>query len=589
MFAGRCSRIAPIKPLEYSKTGKYTYFSVSTNKSGIQCVNVSGNEILNGFEYYMKSSSMNEGKKKVVKNDKGEIVPEKCDKCGGDVVLQIHGEPVYVCKDCGKYFGTMPFTLKEEKLNESFEDIMDIYEDYQIYDLLSEFETDKKNGVTVKQWNLIPSQQYHTLLKRYMASPEMARIPYNIVYNWFMNIIVPNAISIEYITELAGHTQYFPKEDVSDYFGTDINGYKDGSEYLDSIGFYDWCKLPDGSDAWSDYGLEPLFKIINEYTPNSSAEEILVLINRCLDVVHCRGDLSSAFIQGGKKSCDYISNLKESIDYKKWLEQLKQRRDPDNIEENIENEISPEDVDLSSFNIKRRLNPKFWVDGHLDSRIRLKLMDISDDFIEYLGIEPNIVEDVIMTGSLANFNWSEEFSDIDLHVLLDYSDVDENTEFVKQYFMSQKNAWNNEHSDINIFGFPVEVYVQDINEKHDSSGVYSLNRDKWLIEPDREVLATSKVNKKFIKDKVSDYTNKIDKLGYLYKKAKTDEYKLEKISDKANKLWDEIKTERKKGFEISGGKEINSLNIIFKTLRRNGYLDKLYQIKTKIYDKLMSF
>lgn len=735
MFAGRCSRIAPIKPLEYSRTGKYTYFQVNTNGSGIQCVNVSGNEILTGMEYYMKTSSMSEGRKKVVKNDKGEIVPEKCDKCGGDVVVQIHGEPVYICKDCGKYFGTMPFSLKEGKLNESFEDIYDIYEDYQIYDLLSEFEEDKRNGITVKQWNLIPAQQYHTLLKRYMASPEMARIPYNVVYNWFMTV-VKNAVSIEYITQLAGHTQFFPVDDVMDYFGEELNGYEDGSEYLESIGFYDWCKLPDGTDAWSDYGLKPLFEIINEYKPNASAEEILILINRCLDVVHWRGDLSSAFIQGGKKSCDYISNLKESIDYKKWLRQLKKRRDPDNIEENIEiedkwngegekleplkrlsrvpeflyhcsytknresilkngiyasvgdeykdwwnykgpngeipdddeleylvflssrpyawadnypidemdiykidtkqldrhcfyfdpdkfmalkgsvcytlnippsaielfdtvyrhksikenieNEIAPEDVDLSSFNIKKRLNPKFWSDGHLDSRIRLKLMDISNDFIEYLGIEPNIVEDVLMTGSLANFNWSEEFSDIDLHILLDYSDVDENTEFVKQYFMSQKNSWNNEHGDITIFGFPVEVYVQDINEKHDSSGVYSLDRDKWLIEPDRNILATSKVNKKLIKDKVSDYTNKIDKLVYLYGKAKDDEYKLGKIAEKANVLWDEIKNSRKKGFEISNGKEINNFNIIFKTLRRFGYLDKLYQLKTKTYNKLNS-
>ena len=59
--------------------------------------------------------------KKIIKNDKGEKVPEKCDKCGGDVVLQIHGEPVYVCKDCGKYFGTMPFP---KNLNENINNIV---------------------------------------------------------------------------------------------------------------------------------------------------------------------------------------------------------------------------------------------------------------------------------------------------------------------------------------------------------------------------------------------------------------------------------------------------------------------------------
>ena len=350
----------------YPDWGEKMHFFTNMNDFNYQRNEIPRQKIYSIYSNQLKG--MFEGRKKVIKNDKGEIVPEKCDKCGGKVVVQIHGEPVYVCKDCGKYFGTMPFTLKE----------------------------------------------------------------------------------------------------------------------------------------------------------------------------------------------------------------------------NIELEISPENVDLSSFSIKKKLNPKFWVDEHLDSRIRLKLLDISDDFIEYLGIDPNLVKDIIMTGSLANYNWNEKYSDIDLHVLLDYSDVDENVEFVKQYFMAQKTAWNNEHKDLKIFGFPIEVYVQDINEKHDSSGVYSLDRDKWLREPDRDILATSKVNKSYIKDKVSEYTDKIDKLVYLYKKSKNDEYKLNKVSEKANALWDKIKNSRKIGFEKSGGKEVNNNNIIYKSLRRLGYLDKLYNLKTKTYDKLNS-
>ena len=193
-----------------------------------------------------------------------------------------------------------------------------------------------------------------------------------------------------------------------------------------------------------------------------------------------------------------------------------------------------------------------------------------------------------MTGSLANFNWDENYSDIDLHIIMDYSDVDERTDFVSNYFYSQKKLWNEEHSDITIMGFPVEVFVQDVNERHDSSGVYSLEKNKWLIEPEREKLASSKVNKAFIKDKVSEYMNKIDKLEYLLNKSKDDEYRLRRVMEKSDNLFDKIKGERKIGFERSGGKEINNYNIVFKALKRNGYIEKLVNVKSMAYDKLNS-
>lgn len=50
------------------------------------------------------------------KNDKGEEVPKKCHKCGGEIVIQLHGEPVFVCKKCGEYYGTVPFPKTLESL-----------------------------------------------------------------------------------------------------------------------------------------------------------------------------------------------------------------------------------------------------------------------------------------------------------------------------------------------------------------------------------------------------------------------------------------------------------------------------------------
>jgi len=256
-------------------------------------------------------------------------------------------------------------------------------------------------------------------------------------------------------------------------------------------------------------------------------------------------------------------------------------------ETNIIDETDPEDVDLSSFNIKHELNPKFWKNNLLDSRIRLKLMDIADDFIDFLGVDWVEPDDVIITGSLANYNWHKKYSDIDLHVLIDYSKVDEKTEFVKKYFDSLKNIWNEEHKDLNIYGFPVEVYVQDTNEAHASSGVYSLDKNEWLTEPKRDKLAKSKVNKHLIKSKVAKYIDNIDELIDLYNRYKNDNHKIEIIADKADKLWDVIKNERKSGLN-KGKSEISNGNIIYKSLRRLGYLDKLWQLNSKTYDNLNS-
>lgn len=49
---------------------------------------------------------------KTLRNEDGEVVPNVCPRCGGDVVIKIKGEPVYLCNKCNKYFGTVSFPRK---------------------------------------------------------------------------------------------------------------------------------------------------------------------------------------------------------------------------------------------------------------------------------------------------------------------------------------------------------------------------------------------------------------------------------------------------------------------------------------------
>jgi hypothetical protein len=210
--------------------------------------------------------------------------------------------------------------------------------------------------------------------------------------------------------------------------------------------------------------------------------------------------------------------------------------------------------------------------------VRKRLLEIADDFVESFGVE-FFIHDIVLTGSLSNYNWSE-FSDVDLHVLIDMSEIDGDNgslilqTIVKEFFDAKKNVWNEKH-DIKIKGFDVEVYVQDVEEPHISSGVYSILHDKWEIEPKKE---TPNIDDRKILDKGEDFAKKIDQLIDLGLNSE--------VLPKIESLRKKLKQFRQSGLETGG--EYSYENLTFKLLRRNGYIEKLLKLKTDIVDKKLS-
>ncbi len=149
----------------------------------------------------------------------------------------------------------------------------------------------------------------------------------------------------------------------------------------------------------------------------------------------------------------------------------------------VTEDVEPESIDLSSFKVKDELNQMVWVRERLDPKVREKLLEVVDDFFDEFGLEGVEILDVIFTGSLANFNWSEH-SDVDLHIMLDFASVNEDQDLVREFFNAKRALWNRIHQ-IEIFGYEVEVYVQDDQEPHHSTGQYSVAQDRWLIRPSR--------------------------------------------------------------------------------------------------------
>jgi hypothetical protein len=229
---------------------------------------------------------------------------------------------------------------------------------------------------------------------------------------------------------------------------------------------------------------------------------------------------------------------------------------------------------VKSFHLKDELNPKVWDDFEIDGEIREDLLKIAQDFYTSTELDAD-VKDIILTGSLANYNWSEKYSDYDLHILINFKQVNDDVVLVKKFVDSVKNIWNKEH-DIRIKGYEVEVYIQDITEEHKSTGIFSLLNNKWLIRPDK---IDFEPDEKMIEEKGKSLMMLIDDL-----EDELDEDKYEKYKEKIKKVWDKIKDCRKSGLESEGG-EFSTGNLVFKLLRRNNYITKIMNLKKYAYDK----
>ena len=242
------------------------------------------------------------------------------------------------------------------------------------------------------------------------------------------------------------------------------------------------------------------------------------------------------------------------------------------FEELIEDRSDDERI-IKSFETKDELSPQIFEDNKMREEIRKKLLEISDDFVETLGVK-FFIHDVVLTGSLANYNWSD-FSDVDLHILVDFKESKYNSDILKEFFDAKKNVWNEKH-DIIIKGYDVELYIQDVNEEHISSGVYSVLNDEWIVKPKKD---KPNIDDRQILSKAEGFARKIDKLISQNDNVST---VLGKIEDLRKKL----KEFRQAGLDTGG--EYSYENLTFKLLRRNGYIEKLLKLKTKLTDKKLS-
>ena len=215
------------------------------------------------------------------------------------------------------------------------------------------------------------------------------------------------------------------------------------------------------------------------------------------------------------------------------------------------------------------LCPIAWQGTDMRPEVRAKLLQIAEIFIGYLEVPDFQVLDIVLTGSMANYNWTR-FSDFDIHVVTRYNDLDAD-EIAEAFYQAKKKIWNDSH-DITIRGHEAELYVEDINEPPVAQGMFSLKDNKWLSQPEFE---PPRLNTGAVYHKVKSLVREIK----TALKTADDPEDIKRLTDKIRRM-------RRAGLDEAG--EFSVENLAFKVLRNLGYIERLQNEYLRQQDHMLS-
>jgi len=216
--------------------------------------------------------------------------------------------------------------------------------------------------------------------------------------------------------------------------------------------------------------------------------------------------------------------------------------------------------------VHQQLNPILWNKHQLKASVRSALLKIAQVYYNFLGIDTPII-DIVVSGSQANYNYGSK-SDLDLHLIVNYSTVSCDMA-IDELFDTKRKLWKEQHN-IDIYGIPVEVYVEDSNSPAVSAS-YSIINNRW-VKPPQKINASADVER-------------IERICLAWIKVISSALStqdLDQIDSVKELLW----KYRQKGLDKEG--EMGVPNLVFKTLRNSGVTDILLNAKAALKDRNLS-
>jgi hypothetical protein len=224
---------------------------------------------------------------------------------------------------------------------------------------------------------------------------------------------------------------------------------------------------------------------------------------------------------------------------------------------------------ISPIMLHTTLNPQLWNGDQVREPVRLKLLAHAREFIKSWDLDQVPLRDIVLTGSMTNLTYTPA-SDLDLHIIVDMDKIYGGGSLVENFLDAKRRLWNKTY-DVELYGTPVEVYVEDDDETV-RGNKYSLISNEWLV---REPL----------KDTQYDDRSVRAKYGYLTRH-------LTRILDRADSVDDldrvmrKLKQYRQSGLDQHG--EFSTENLVFKALRNNGWLERIQELRVTLTNKSLS-